>query len=164
MSQIAITRVRDEKESPSVLDELKALATKTRDRAFSLFERRGRADGNDLDDWLDAERELIFNPTSELSEKDSRFELSIDVPGFDTKDLQVTALPDSLIVRGESTHERKGKEGNVEFAEADERQLLRRFDLPAIDVGKVSAQLQKGVLHVTASKAAAAQASHAAAV
>ncbi|HYA18166.1 MAG TPA: Hsp20 family protein [Bryobacteraceae bacterium] len=155
MSQIAITRVRDEKESPSVLEDLKALAARVRDRAFAIFEKRGAGGGKDLDDWLEAERELILSTESELSEKDSRFELSIAVPGFAPKDLEVTALPDALIVRGESAQERKSKEGNVEFRE--EKQLLRRFDLPGeIDVDKVSADLEKGVLHVTAAKAAAA--------
>jgi HSP20 family molecular chaperone IbpA len=157
MSQIEITKVRDEKESPSVLDDVKALAAKVRERAFALFHSRGGAHGNDLDDWLEAERQLVFSTESELVEKDSRFELSLSVPGFDTKDLEVTALPEALIVRGESARERKGKEGKVEFSEADERQLLRRFDLPAaIDVNKVTADLEKGVLHVTATKAAAA--------
>jgi outer membrane protein TolC len=27
-------------------------------RAFEIYERRGRTDGRDLDDWLEAEREL----------------------------------------------------------------------------------------------------------
>lgn len=71
MSQIAITRVHDENESPSVLEELKGLATKIRDRAFALFERRGGAVGSDVDDWLAAERELILSSESELVEKDS---------------------------------------------------------------------------------------------
>lgn len=28
-------------------------------RAYQLFEQRGRADGNDLDDWLQAEAEVM---------------------------------------------------------------------------------------------------------
>jgi len=30
-------------------------------RAYELFEARGRVDGHDLEDWLQAERELMFS-------------------------------------------------------------------------------------------------------
>jgi len=33
-------------------------------RAYELFEERGREDGQDLDDWLQAERELQTQPAS----------------------------------------------------------------------------------------------------
>jgi hypothetical protein len=32
-------------------------------RAFALFEQRGRADGHDLEDWLEAERQLLTERT-----------------------------------------------------------------------------------------------------
>ena len=32
-----------------------------RSRAYELYEQRGRADGHDLDDWLQAESEIIQN-------------------------------------------------------------------------------------------------------
>ena len=34
-----------------------------RQRAFELFELRGRQDGRDFDDWLQAEAELLGRPT-----------------------------------------------------------------------------------------------------
>jgi len=33
-------------------------------RAYELFEERGREDGHDLDDWLQAEHELQAQPAS----------------------------------------------------------------------------------------------------
>jgi len=42
---------------PTVLtDDLRAAIAR---RAFELYEQRGRADGHDLDDWLQAEREVF---------------------------------------------------------------------------------------------------------
>ena len=32
---------------------------KIRDRAFELYEQRGREDGHELDDWLQAEAEVL---------------------------------------------------------------------------------------------------------
>jgi hypothetical protein len=35
-------------------------------RAYELFEQRGREDGHDLDDWLQAESELIMPARSQI--------------------------------------------------------------------------------------------------
>jgi hypothetical protein len=36
-------------------------------RAFELYERRGLVDGGDVDDWLEAERQLLRERSSELA-------------------------------------------------------------------------------------------------
>lgn len=38
-----------------------------RARAYEIFERRGRAHGHDLDDWLQAENEILSNLMREAS-------------------------------------------------------------------------------------------------
>jgi len=38
-----------------------------RRRAFDLYEQRGREDGHDLDDWLQAESELIQKRTKAVA-------------------------------------------------------------------------------------------------
>ena len=35
-------------------------------RAYELFEQRGREDGHDLDDWLQAEAELVMPEPSQI--------------------------------------------------------------------------------------------------
>jgi hypothetical protein len=42
-------------DEPTVLIPIKH---QIRQRAYELYEQRGRADGHDLDDWLQAEREI----------------------------------------------------------------------------------------------------------
>jgi hypothetical protein len=37
------------------------LLERVRGRAYELYERRGRQDGHDLEDWLQAESEIIGN-------------------------------------------------------------------------------------------------------
>jgi hypothetical protein len=39
------------------VESLESLEERIRSRAYDLFERRGRADGRDLEDWLQAEWE-----------------------------------------------------------------------------------------------------------
>ena len=155
MSQVAIEKFDEKKAgADSVLEELKTLSERIRQRAFEIFERRGGGHGFAMDDWLDAERDLFRIPESELIEQDNRFEVRVSAPGFDPTDIQVTALPDALIVKAASTHKHDKSEGKVRFCEFAQKTLFRRVDLPeAINVNKVSANLDKGVLRLTAPKA-----------
>jgi HSP20 family molecular chaperone IbpA len=156
MPQVAIEKL-DEKRAAgsSVFNEMKTLSERIRQRAFELFERRGAGDGLAVDDWLSAERDLFRLPESELIEKDGKFEARVSAPGIDPEDVKVTALPDALIVKGSSTHKNERADGDIRFSEFDQRTLFRRFDLPEpINVDKVTANLDKGVLQLTALKQA----------
>lgn len=155
MSHVAIAKVHEgQSGAPSFLDELKALTNQIRDRAFAIFQRRGIGDGDAVSDWLQAERDLTCATESDLIEKESGFQLNVAVPGFAEKELKITALPDALVVSAESEHRHEENEGDVHFCEFTEKRLFRRFALSkAIDVDKVTAHLENGILHVTAAKA-----------
>lgn len=154
MATIAVTKVKENRaESPSLFEEIKALAERVRQRAYELFQRRHPTEGSPLDDWLKAERELIWAPESDLVEKNGQFQLQIAVPGFDAKEISVTAFPDALTVRAEAVHRHEKSGGDVYFCEFGEKTLFRQFDLPAsIDIDNVTARLDKGVLQVSAAK------------
>ena len=63
-------------------------------------------------------------------------------------------VPDALIVSTSSSHTHEKNEGNVRFCEFGQKTLFRRFDLPQpINLDKVTADLNKGVLDLTAPKA-----------
>ena len=54
-----------------------------------------------MEDWLRAERELVWVPQSETMEDDKQYRLRLIVPGLEAKDLQITAMPDAIIVQSE---------------------------------------------------------------
>lgn len=154
MSQVAIEKI-DEKKAPasSVFDEVKAVSERIRQRAFEAFERRGGGDGSAMNDWLSAERELFRIPESELLDRDGKFEARVSAPGFDPGEVKVIATPDALIVKASSSHKHDQTEGGVRFCEFDQKTLFRRLDLPEpINVDRVTANLDNGVLQVTALK------------
>jgi len=155
MSNIAVEKCPDSGALPERLwQKINAITNEIRQQAFGFFERRGRTIGMDLDDWLQAEREVVWSPASELVENKDEFCARLALPGFDAKDLEVTATPNAVIVRGESTHTHEGKEGEVCFCEFSGKKLFRRVDLPSeIDVNKVTASLDKGMLEIDAPKA-----------
>jgi HSP20 family protein len=155
MSNVAVEKCPDSGALPGTLwQRMNAITDEIRQRAFGLFEKHGRTIGMDLDDWLQAEREVVWSPASELVEKKDDFCARVALPGFDAKDLEVTATPNALIVRAESTHTHEGKKGEACFCEFSGKKLFRRFDLPSgLDVDKVTASLDKGILEIVAPKA-----------
>jgi HSP20 family molecular chaperone IbpA len=115
------------------------LTEQIRQLAFHLFESRGGGDGRDLDDWLEAERELILAPPSELVQRDGKFEIRMPAEGYEPGEIHVTALPGALVVKAASEQN------------AARKILLRTIDLPQpIDADRTTARLDKGILYVTA--------------
>ncbi|SRR5579871_840092 len=155
MPQVAVEKVHEGSEkSESLSTRIGNLVEKIRERAFKFFQDRGSRHGSDLEDWLKAERELIWIPEADLVETEGRFEVQVAVPGFQASEVSVSASPDSLVVSADSMHRHDQTKGDVRFCEFGERNLFRRFDLPApINVEKVTANLDKGVLKLTAEKA-----------
>jgi len=123
-------------------------------RAFLRFESRGGLHGYDREDWLEAERSLVFAPPAELLESDDGFTIRIAVPGFDASQIHVNVLPSTVIVDGDSATTNQAN-GTVLLSESNDRKLLRRVDLPAeVRTYTATAALQDGVLDINVRKAA----------
>lgn len=158
MSNVAIQKVEDQSErSLPVFAEVAKRLQDVKCRAFELFERRRSELGNALADWLRAEREVFGWSAAEMSEQDSEYELQMTLPGFDAKEVQVTATPSEILVHAE-TKSAKTEKPNLLWTELSLSDVYRRFELPeSVDVDKVRATLDKGVLRITAAKAVAAK-------
>ena len=156
MSNVLIERVqqlRTEEKLP-VFAQLERTIEKIQQRAFSLFEQRGGLPGLDWDDWLLAEHDVLGASSAELRESNKELTLRIAVPGIESKDVTVTATPEILIVQANSSHSHSAADGDIRFCEFSEDKLCRQFGLPSpIDVNTVSASLDKGILHIVATKA-----------
>lgn len=155
MSNVAIQkRPRETKSIWSLFDDTQQLFNQLQQRAFQNFKQRGGGDGMELQDWLQAEREVLEIPPSELTEDDKMLHLRAAVPGLKAKDIEVTATPQELVIRGETSERNNGKKGKTRFSEFSERRLFRSYGLPArVDVDKISADLQDGMLVINMPKA-----------
>ena len=157
MSNVAVQKHSEETSLPEqCLEELRKFSDEIRGKAFDLFEKYGRPAGRDLEHWLEAEKQLLSMPRSELLETEAGFDLRIAVPGFDAKEIEVSALPSALIVKAAAAATGEKKQGDVRFSEFSDSELFRRIEFSApIDVETVTAKVEKGVLRVMAQKAAA---------
>lgn len=152
-NQVHVQKITDAAAVP-LLDDIRNFAEHIRERAYHLFKSRGGEDGRDLDDWLQAERELIGPFESEIDEDGSGYRVRIAAPGFDAKQVKVTATPNELIVNAAASSSGEAAEGETSRREFSTSQIFRKFELPkAVDVGRVTACLDSGTLKIDAVKA-----------
>ncbi len=124
----------------SFFEELEGLFEQIRGRAYSIFQQRGGGEGSDLDDWLRAEREFLWTPPADLIDTGEDLRVQIAVPGFEAHEIEVTALPGTIIVRAESKQEQGQQVGEVLISELSSRKLYRRFDLCSYRSGEDNSQ------------------------
>jgi len=156
MSQVAINKVEGtEKPALPIFEEIGKRLEAIQRRAFDLFEKRGRELGHEMEDWMKAEHELLGWPAAELAEQDGAYKMEIALPGFAAKDVEVTATPTGVIVHAATHGEKKTEKENVLWTEFGSNDVYRRFGVPApIDVDKITANLENGLLRITAPKTA----------
>jgi HSP20 family protein len=138
------------------LDDLDSLSRETARLAYGLFQQRGSANGCDLDDWFQAEAELLRPLPIEMSESDDHYVIRAEVPGFDAKNLTIHADPNSIYIRGKNEQKKEEKKGGaLKYSELSASEVCRRIALPSsINPEKITARLTNGLLELTLPKAA----------
>ena len=120
-------------------------------RAHEIFQQSGSMLGRDIENWTQAERELMWKPAFELSEKDGRFHLEAAISGIDPKDLEVEVTPEDIIVKAETHHKHTDQKGTIHHCEFDYGKMFRAIHLPKkIDPARVKAEFKNGLLRLTA--------------
>jgi HSP20 family protein len=146
-----MTKTLPIRKARSILDEMDRTRDRIMRRAFDIFNMNGGTFGRDIEDWLEAERELVWKPSIELEEKDNEFRLQIAVPGVDPKDIDIEVTSEDVLVKADVHHEHKEKKGEVHACEFASGNLFRSIHLPRkIDPDAVKAEFKNGMLSLTA--------------
>lgn len=150
---ISVETIREpELATSSLMAEWEKATAAVRQRAFDYYQSRGGTSGRDLEDWLRAERDVIWAPRAEMTESSEAIVLRIDAAGLEAMNLRVTATPNSILIQADAGHRHDESNGGLCFCEFGEK-LFRRFELPsAIDVNQVLATLDKGILQIVAKR------------
>lgn len=137
-----IKKRRSEVRVGSVLAEVQRAADYIRQRAFELAAARGFAGGHDLDDWLEAEKELFYVPASGLRETEAEYTLNVSVTAFQPHQIVVSVEPQSVTVWG-----------GAAASEARSKELFCQYRLfHEVVVEKARAFYDSGELAVTLPK------------
>lgn len=92
-------------------------------------------------------------PRVDISETDTALEVTVELPGVDEKDMDVTVTDDMLTIKGEKKAEKEDKGKDYHMVERSYGAFQRTLRLPyEVESDKVEAKFEKGVLHVTLPK------------
>jgi len=109
-------------------------------RAYESFVERGSVHGHELDDWLNAERELIIKPVPVVRAHGADIFVEMLLPEIDLPNLTVHVAPSQLVISSDP--------------DEDGLQLCQMIDLPCeISLDGVDAEQLHNMLHVTAAVA-----------
>jgi len=131
------------------------------DDLFSLQRGVNRLFDDFLDDFGIAplsgaeDRPTVFIPRADIAETDKEIKVSVELPGLDEKDVEVTLNEEALTVRGEKKEEHEERTEQSYRVERSYGSFHRVLPLPVrVEAGKAKAVFKKGVLHVALPKAA----------
>lgn len=157
MSKVKVHQAKDANAEMSslVFGKVEEKSAAIRQRAFELFEKRGCVPGRDLDDWLQAEKDLFFAPHTEVNESEEGYRMTISLPGFEADDVDVIALPQELLVEAQTERRLEPRRDSTRAGALESWILHRRFGLSVpIETDQVTARIDAGSLTIEAPKRA----------
>jgi HSP20 family protein len=94
-----------------------------------------------------------WSPAVDIKEEDDRYVLVADLPGVESKDIEITQENGVLTIRGERSFEDEEHRDNYRRVERVYGSFYRRFTLPDVaDTEGISAKSRNGVLEVVIPK------------
>jgi HSP20 family protein len=127
-------------------------------RAFDIFEGNGRNFGHDLENWIQAESELLHPVKVNMTETERTFTVHAEVPGFTAKDLEIQVEPRRLTISGKKETSSQQEKGKAVFQEYHSNEVMRVLDLPVeVTTENVTATLKNGVLELQLPKSSKAK-------
>lgn len=112
-------------------------------------------------DFAPAFSRMDVSPKVDIGETDGGYEIAVELPGIDEKDVEVSLRDEVLTVSGEKKTEREEKEKDYFLNERSYGAFKRSFRLPAeVEADKIKAEMEKGVLTITLPRSAADKGKH----
>jgi HSP20 family protein len=95
----------------------------------------------------------VMAPQLDVVETDKSYEISVELPGVEEKDLDVSLAEGVLTIKGEKRYEKEDKSKNYLRVERSYGAFQRSIAMPSeVDEVKISAAFTNGVLKLTVPK------------
>lgn len=135
----------------SLAEQVESTQQRIACRAHELWRDRGAAVGRALEDWLHAEKEVVWRPAIELRRANGAFVVEAAVAGVDASQLDVQASSNELLIASTLRHGHPGPDGEVLTCEFANGPLFRTLQFPEpVDPKGVKAEVRNGLLRITA--------------
>lgn len=103
----------------------------------------------DMNGWLNG----WVTPHVDISEGKNDYTITVEVPGVDEKDLELTLADGTLLVRGEKRYEKENSDRHYHRVERSYGSFQRMLSLPPdADEEKIDAKFKNGVLTITVAR------------
>jgi len=124
------------------------------DRLFEDFDRDFwrtplRRSVSDVEQFWRRQVSRDFVPAVDIVEQDAAYEVTVELPGLDGKNIEVKLANDSLAIKGEKQSEKEEKKEGFYLHERRFGAFERYLPLPeGVDANKIEASFKDGVLTV----------------
>jgi HSP20 family protein len=99
-------------------------------------------------------------PRVNMRDTDNALEVTVEIPGVDEEDIDVSITEGELTIRAEAEEERDSDQGRYTMREVALTRVERTIPIPeGLDIDNASAALRNGMLTITIPKKASAQSS-----
>lgn len=133
--------------SKDFANRIKEIQESIANRAYELFVERGNQHGNDLEDWLRAESEILLPIAVKTYEFEDTFITHAQIPMLTSDEIQVSVEQRRIVISDKEPHE---------YTENDVRlfkRLLRTVVLPdRVDWTSAAMSFRHGVLEIEVPK------------
>lgn len=103
--------------------------------------------------WPSATIHSNWSPALDIQEKEDHYEIKVDLPGVDKKDIEVNLEDDLLSVSGKRDVQTEKEKDGRSYRERFSGSFTRRVRLPEdVNPEKVKATYNNGVLHLALEK------------
>src|SRR5215472_7896397 len=97
-------------------------------------------------------------PAVDVAETEKAYEITVELPGLDEKNIEVKFADGVLTIKGEKKDEKEEKKKDYYVSERSYGSFQRSFQVPDdVDTDKIEATFKRGVLTVALPKSAEAQ-------
>lgn len=105
-----------------------------------------------LDDIFDDLVSKKEDMKCDIYEKDSKYHIEMDIPGFDKKDVKIEIKNDYLIISAEKQEDFEEKDKNYIRRERNYGKYERSFALGEVDSENIDAEFKDGMLKIVIPK------------
>lgn len=123
-------------------------------RAYALFDIRGGVNGHDIDDWTEAELQILSPCRHDLKDSGAFLVFLADLPGsFTANQLNVSVEPRRLTVSGERTISMGCADSKGTRTELQQQRIFLTGDLPVdVDPSRTAARIEGELLEIVMPK------------
>ena len=151
MATTSLTRQQSATPSVRTSDPFSMLRQEMNDLFSNFWGTSGNGNGN-------LALRTVMAPALDVSEKDNSFEIHVDIPGIESKDVDVQVLGNTVTISGSRKEEKEEKGKTFHRIERSSGSFSRTVTLPCeVNEKEVAAEYTSGVLSVILPKSESAK-------